>query len=656
MFFLYIVTLICSSFSNANDTPFKTKTTVLSPGNDHYNLAGSLYYLRDPNGKLTPESIISGQHDGDFTLTKNNLNLGFTSDIVWVRLQVQRSSQAPSDWVLTLSPYFLDEVTVYVPAQASIDGIAFNHSGGSALPFKERRFNHPYLLTELILPKDKKVAIYLRINTESATILEAKISTWQGVLKSSQEMYLLLGAYYSIMLLVFFPALWRAVWLKDKTSRYYVIYLSIYVGNFLAINGVANMLLFDDNTWLNRILMITTVLLIYLGYFLLGNHLFSIKTSYPRVYRLQKFILAISIIGLPICFLGYRHIVFPLTMPLALIGIATVWWASYKQMRQGYPPATLYFVAFFIPLFAIIITVIKILGGLPHNVFTTNVLQISSAINIVIIHFSMDYARRFDDYVSIDMKQQSLIKARRQVTQARQEQDKLLKGQVRFVDILMHEYRTPISIISANLDILSMLNKKDNDIEVNKRLEVMKKAVARLIDVFERTNEGNDFISKQITENLKVSTTIALIDDCRHTITALFPDRQIKYTNINVSTSVLVACDNSLIRMVFMNLIENAVKYSQADTAIEIECQQHEKNVTVAVKNKGNVISPENRQRIFERYYRETSTQDKPGIGIGLHLCKQIILLHNGNIIAKEWQQGGMIFEMSIPIINEKAE
>lgn len=111
-----------------------------------------------------------------------------------------------------------------------------------------------------------------------------------------------------------------------------------------------------------------------------------------------------------------------------------------------------------------------------------------------------------------------------------------------------------------------------------------------------------------------------------------------------------VTSDPEVLRMALAQLLENGLKYSPADSELLVTISHHEGQIEIAVHNKGSFIPPDERQVIFERYYRSPSTEHKaPGTGLGLSIAKRAIEMHGGSIHVKSSLEHGTIFTLSIP-------
>jgi signal transduction histidine kinase len=113
----------------------------------------------------------------------------------------------------------------------------------------------------------------------------------------------------------------------------------------------------------------------------------------------------------------------------------------------------------------------------------------------------------------------------------------------------------------------------------------------------------------------------------------------------------LISGDKERLKQVVINLLTNAVKYSPDSHDIIMTVEQGDKEVSVAIQDKGIGIRKENLEKIFERYYREEErSKHFPGLGIGLTISFDIIEKHNGKIWAVSEVDKGSTFYFTIPI------
>jgi two-component system sensor histidine kinase KdpD len=108
--------------------------------------------------------------------------------------------------------------------------------------------------------------------------------------------------------------------------------------------------------------------------------------------------------------------------------------------------------------------------------------------------------------------------------------------------------------------------------------------------------------------------------------------------------------DASLIEQVFVNLLDNAVKFSKPDLPIEIRAYYTGGEVSISVSNLGEGIPSEDLEKIFDKFYRIRRKEDIGGTGLGLSICKGFIEAHGGRIWAQNNPKGGAILTFTLPL------
>jgi two-component system sensor histidine kinase KdpD len=111
----------------------------------------------------------------------------------------------------------------------------------------------------------------------------------------------------------------------------------------------------------------------------------------------------------------------------------------------------------------------------------------------------------------------------------------------------------------------------------------------------------------------------------------------------------LLSVDAVLLEQVFVNLIENAIKYTPAQSAIEIRANIADGRVIITVSDRGPGLPAGAQSRVFEKFYRASSSV-MPGAGLGLAICRGVVEAHGGEISAENREGGGATFAISLPL------
>lgn len=220
----------------------------------------------------------------------------------------------------------------------------------------------------------------------------------------------------------------------------------------------------------------------------------------------------------------------------------------------------------------------------------------------------------------------------------------LRKQQSNFLLSITHELKTPLSSIKLYLETLKKhkLDEEKTDIIIQNSIN----DVERLHDLVE-----NILLAAQL-DNHKYEphfVELNLSELVSETIDKFASPRNgnhqiIKTIDTNIS---LVADENSLV-MVLNNLLSNAVKYSPEGSVIEILLKSTNEHIVLSVSNEGINISDEDKESLFNKFYRagDENTRKTKGTGLGLFIVKNLLSLHKADITVKDKHPQGTVFEI----------
>jgi two-component system sensor histidine kinase KdpD len=229
---------------------------------------------------------------------------------------------------------------------------------------------------------------------------------------------------------------------------------------------------------------------------------------------------------------------------------------------------------------------------------------------------------------------------------------RLLEDSDRFKSSLLssvsHELRTPLSTIKA---AVTSLRSKAVDWDTEAR-----------VDLLAAVEEETDHLNLLVGNLLNMSRIEAgalkperswnsLADIVSSAIERMRQQTEKHHVKVEVSPDLpLVPVDYFQIEQVFINLISNSTKYSPEGTTIAIHAHPLNGNrLKVMVRNQGPHVSPEDLERIFDKFYRVTAADRITGAGLGLSICKGIIEAHGGHIWAENLNPG-FAFNFTLPL------
>jgi len=219
------------------------------------------------------------------------------------------------------------------------------------------------------------------------------------------------------------------------------------------------------------------------------------------------------------------------------------------------------------------------------------------------------------------------------------------KLQTAFLDSISHDLRTPLSSVIGVLSSLQEEPGLDDAAKVN-LIQVAREEAEKLNDIITNLLD----ISRIQAGAVKLNRQPADVSDIFNVTIDQFGGRAHGRTiSVNVAAEIApVMADFSLIVKVLYNLLDNALKYSSPESAVEISARMDGENVAIEVADRGVGIPPQDLPYIFGRFYRVPNT-GVPGTGLGLSICKGIVEAHGGAITAGNRPGGGAIFTVTLP-------
>ena len=202
-----------------------------------------------------------------------------------------------------------------------------------------------------------------------------------------------------------------------------------------------------------------------------------------------------------------------------------------------------------------------------------------------------------------------------------------------------HELRTPVTRMKVALEFLEDSQAKQS---LRADIEEMEKMVSEILETARRQHKY---------ENLKKQQT-DLVDLLKRTMTAI-ENQPPGVEMVDVVPEVQAEVDPEQVKTVFENIFNNAIKYSQADSApIKVSCQKQDAFAVIRITDSGIGIPEKELAHIFEPFYRvdKSRTKDTGGYGLGLSLCKTIMEAHGGKIEVESKPEAGTTVSLFFPI------
>ncbi|MBU3178550.1 HAMP domain-containing histidine kinase [Clostridium estertheticum] len=220
---------------------------------------------------------------------------------------------------------------------------------------------------------------------------------------------------------------------------------------------------------------------------------------------------------------------------------------------------------------------------------------------------------------------------------------------------ISHELKTPLNVIFASLQMMNMYNESNEEKIIEKRrkyLQIMKKNSNRLIRLINNLLDMTKLDSGFITLHMDNGNIIYLIEDITMSIISIAENKGI---DIIFDTNVeekLMAFDGDKIERIILNLLSNALKFTDRGGKIYVTVLDKVDNVEISVRDTGVGIPDDKKEIIFGRFMQvdKTLKRNNEGTGIGLSLVKSFVKLHEGKIILKSEPNIGSEFIIILPV------
>jgi two-component system, sensor histidine kinase LadS len=592
-------------------------------GKDYKDYILTRGVLTDPSGNLSLDAV----EQSEFEHSDADIVKGYSETPLWVKIEVQPTDQP---LFLRVQPTFLDSVTLYWRDPTTHSGWA-SMVNGDLVALNKR----PLPTLSFTFPIDPLVqtTYFLRLQTTSTNIMSTEALLLEDLLKEELHDQVWQMIYYGIMF-------WMFLWAIAE----FIIHRQAVVGLFVAAQlsqilyawvGLGYLALMLPNVAIGDIVFSSLVLLVVNVSLLFHRVLLSAFDPNRWVLRVTDlmilagpFLQIILWLGDPTLALTLNGMLLALS-PILLLGLAFTAKRddilTRKSMHWVYAIFTISIVFLVLPLFGITQSFQAYKNGL--------ILQgMLSA--FVMTMFLFARSRR--------MQQDRLLA---EIELARSEQKlsnerKRYLEQSRFMDVLTHELNTPISVIQLTSDLASMSTSQR---------ERINRSVDTISGFIERCRISLQVEHAQMQSVMTKTKLQALLLDVVNA--SLEPNRIVLPRDAGIELDT----DPQLLKIVFQNLVDNALKYSAVGSLIQIHSSVTSAPedglgvVLIKVTNPLTALAKPDPEKIFQKYYRGIGSIGKSGTGLGLYLAQQLVILLGGRIEC-QLHEGTISFLITLPV------
>lgn len=623
------------------------------------SLIGHLEGFTDETAVLTAEDVLFGPAASRFAPILGKFSGGYSSAAHWFRFTLTLSPQQPSaPLLLNIWPPFLDDVRVFVPrtqTPQTLDDFTISHLGDEQ-PFTQR----PVLSSELLVPiipiPGASSTIYIRLVTSSTALMQPSLLSYQRAIAVASKRDILFGAVYGTSVLITVINLLFWIWLQERVYLLYSVYALTATVLFSATHGTILYLLSDSYHKYSYYFQGLSACANMASGILFAATLLRIRHFSTWMSWFTMVVIGMTFLGMAATAIRQWTVIAGPIFLLVMLQVAIFLYASVRLSLRGDTGARLYLVSF-VPLIIIVVGIalrnIGIVGGLPFGDYSMEIAVLTHLVMMTIGLASrirrseaerlqaqeqaLDVSRNAEKAANMLVfeRTQELVEAKAKLERTLAKEQQFSRQQVQFVDMISHEFRTPLAILQdAHASLSNRISTTTPSALTD--LKRMSQAFARLNEVLEVGLQRERMDTSSLKAKFINCDVRTLVREAVATAISAHPGRQIHTDGIEDWSGYAVLGDFALLKTALVNLLDNAAKYSPADRPIEVTLETHAatadwaETLSIAVTDHGDGISEVQRQRVFEKYYRSPSSVNQPGAGLGLHLVQRIMEMHDG--------------------------
>lgn len=220
----------------------------------------------------------------------------------------------------------------------------------------------------------------------------------------------------------------------------------------------------------------------------------------------------------------------------------------------------------------------------------------------------------------------------------------------RFVSMASHEFRTPLTSILMSTETLRSYWPRMNAQQIDSKLANIHSQISHLTTIVTNVLQLTRIQEGKLLPDLKL---VQLTELCRSVIKSFVPDDSVRQTIRFSSTAEQpeILADEVMIRQVLINLLSNALKYSQPDPQVEVTLTSNGKMVEIKVADNGIGIPEKDQKNVFQPFFRAANAKGIEGNGLGLNIVKETIQLHGGRVRFDSSLLKGTTFYIELPVV-----
>lgn len=635
------------SFSAAFTQPL-IKLDDLSP---YHNIGKSLSYLEDKTAELNLEAVKKSDKDGKFLKSDVDiLAFGNRKSAFWVKLNYINKSDGKAFLVIDVPN--VESIEVYT---AFPDGRRlYLHTGSLAVKTNRVVASNNYIFDLGGAGAQPDIqTVYIRVKTNNILLLPVKLVTAETLIEGVALKTRFEAMYIGALVILFFFNLFLYLSFKDHIYFIYSIYVgTLFIYLVFYIRGYGYVFGSDFRAFINLYPHV------FLSISCLASALFSInflelKKRLPGLIRIYHVLICCWLVILVISALGYKSAISGIVNYLLMVSSLFLWINGFLSYRSGHKAALYYILAWAFVCIPILFITLTLSGLFVYHDYTFYVVPVGTTIELLLLSFAL--GDRFNT-----IRKQNI----RLITTQKERLEKLVQGRTlklnnsvkmlkertsklnetiatleetnavknKLFSIIAHDLRSPFN------SLLSIFSLKDMNLLTFEDLKMLLNESRKSIDTIHNTLNNLLYWAKSQMEggtafpldfNLR-----ELIDDLLLVYQPLTERKSIGIV-LFAAQDTAVFADENQVQLIMRNLIDNAIKFTPLQNTITITLKRTAKHIEVCISNpvSGSVAIDLDTLTTDKIHNPAYGTANEKGVGLGLHLCREYIQQHGGELI-----------------------
>ncbi len=611
-------------------------------------------------------------------LSGHNINMGFVRTAAWMRFAVALSPKAtqPQRLILSIMPNFTDELEVFVSAEADdLNAAAFSRfEMGDHSPRSSANLSTSANILPLDILPGETTTVYIRARNADASLnVSAELVSPEYHAYRSMILNILRGMWFGGMAIL---AIIQLLFLYFDRKRFYayLIFDILAVGStYFGSLGLARLLFFNEGGLGNDYLTSMSSWLGLAAGAMSIAAILELRQRYPLINLLFHIAAVLGLIGVICVFLGVNRYFVLLAGPVILLlttFAVTIALTDFKRTPDAQYGLT--FAAFGLLWAGLMATNLQRYGILPLPSWVAGSYASTSIAHFTLMTGSLAVRLRHAETTAKNAHHLALMAAHaaeqhanelvlentHELRHAKTVAENALRAelqaqqqQVRFMEVISHQYRTPLGVIRTNLESVR-LTLPPGDEANRHRLNRARAGIARLVEVLEVNLTRSRLQGPSYRPTFETVPVTDIIGSAVSSAADLLHGIALHVGHSDGLKQVTIRADREMLQLAIINLLENAFKFSapRGSTNVWLDVFCDTDDVHIRVRDQGIGVEGEMTEELIPNNRRGMNVEHIEGTGVGLSLVKRTTDVHCGRFLLRRWEKGGAEALIILPL------